>query len=74
MSLAILKRNEKGQALLEYILVFGMMAVIAVGVVKGVSAAWNTNMLSLGYTLTDKLSTGVCPTMCFFNNYGNGNP
>lgn len=74
MNNQFIKKNENGQALLEYILVFAMMAVISVGVVKGVSSAWNTNMLSLGYVLTDKLSTGVCPKMCFFNNYGNGNP
>lgn len=67
-----LLKSSSGQALLEYILVFGMMSIIAVGMVRGVSGYFNSSIMSLGYTLTDKLMTGVCPRNCFYGNYGNG--
>ncbi len=64
----------KGQALLEYLLVFGIMAGVSTAMVKLISGYTNTSMASLGYALSNALSSGVCKSLCFFGNYGNGIP
>ena len=65
-------RGKSGQALLEYLLVFSMMALISVGLVRAVTRAMNSSMYALTVALTDKLSTGVCPVHCYYNKYKNG--
>ena len=63
--------DEKGQALIEYLFVFGFMAYITLMLFKGVTGAMNAQLGNLSSALTQKLSTGVCEKNCFFNNFGN---
>ncbi|MDH5582048.1 MAG: hypothetical protein OEY33_09085 [Bdellovibrionales bacterium] len=67
-------RSKEGQALLEYLLVFGMMAGISTAMVKLISGYTNSSMASLGYALSNALSSGVCKSLCFYGNFGNGIP
>ena len=61
----------KGQATVEYILLFSFMAFILVNFVNGLGKMVGTSMGSLGYALTQQLTIGVCPNQCFFNGYTN---
>jgi len=65
-------KAKKGQALLEYILLFGMMAFIAMSFVKAISTFMSNSTGSLSYSLTQKLTTGSCGRYCFYSAYGNG--
>lgn len=67
-------KNNHGQAMVEYLLIFGMMALISVGLVKGFSATTGKSMASLGFVLTQHLSTGVCKKLCFYDSYINQRP
>ena len=61
-----------GQAMLEYILIFGMMSFVAMSFVKAISTFMSNSTGSLSYSLTQKLTTGSCARNCFYSAYGNG--
>jgi hypothetical protein len=63
---------KKGQALIEYILLFGMMSLVAMGLVRAISGFLGNTTGSLSYALTQQLTTGSCGRLCFFGYYGNG--
>lgn len=63
--------RSKGQATIEYILLFSFLAFILVNFVNGLGKMVGTSVGSLGYALTDQLKTGVCPELCFYNGYRN---
>ncbi len=65
-------RSSAGQATVEYILIFAFMAMIGLGMVRGIGTALSTSVKSLAFVLTQELSTGVCPKRCFFGSYKNG--
>ena len=62
---------SKGQATVEYILLFSFMAFILVNFVNGLGKMVGTSVGSLGYALTQQLTVGVCSTACYFNSYKN---
>ncbi len=62
---------SKGQATVEYILLFSFMAFILVNFVSGLGKMVGSSMGSLGYDLTQQLTVGVCQSNCFFNSYTN---
>jgi Flp pilus assembly pilin Flp len=63
---------EKGQALIEYLLLFGMISLVSMGLARAISTFMGNTTGSLSYSLTQQLTTGSCPRFCFFGNYGNG--
>ena len=65
-------KAKGGQAMLEYILLFGMMSFIAMSFVRSISTFMGNSTGSLSYSLTQKLTTGSCARNCFYSAYGNG--
>ncbi|MCY4523178.1 MAG: hypothetical protein OXB84_00420 [Halobacteriovoraceae bacterium] len=65
--------TEQGQALLEYLLVFAAMCLIAVTLIKGFNKFMGSTVAGLNYQLSQQLSTGVCTRYCFYSGYENGN-
>ncbi len=64
-------RSSAGQATVEYILIFALMAMIGLGMVRGIGTALSTSIRSLSFVLTQELTTGVCKGRCFFSGYKN---
>ena len=58
-----------GQALVEYIMIFGIMAFIGMKIIGGLGEVIDDSIGSLNYALTQQLSTGVCSRGCFFSGY-----
>jgi Flp pilus assembly pilin Flp len=65
-------RKDSGQATVEYILIFAFMSLISIGMVKSIGTGLSESVKSLGWVLTQELSTGVCPKQCFYSGYKNG--
>ena len=63
---------NKGQALIEYILLFGIISLVSMGLVRAISGFMSNSTGSLSYALTQQLTTGSCEKFCFFGYYGNG--
>jgi Flp pilus assembly pilin Flp len=63
--------KNSGQAVVEYILVFAFVSMIAIGMVRGLGKALTTSVGSLGYYLTNELNTGACVSYCALNNHHN---
>lgn len=63
--------SSKGQATVEYILIFALMAMIGLGMVRGIGTALSSSIKRLSFVLTQELSTGVCPKRCFYDGYKN---
>jgi hypothetical protein len=63
--------NNQGQAIVEYIFLFAMMSFIGMNLARGLSSLMNDNIGGIGYVLTNKLSSGVCESLCFFSGYKN---
>ena len=64
-------RSSAGQATVEYILIFALMAMIGLGMVRGIGGALSTSIKTLSYVLTQELSSGVCRDRCFYSGYKN---
>ncbi|EQC47054.1 hypothetical protein M899_0177 [Bacteriovorax sp. BSW11_IV] len=64
-------KKQKGQALIEYLIIFGFLAVISVNMVKIISTSFGTYIGGLAYQLTQQLSVGACNRNCFHNGYIN---
>ncbi len=65
------KTPESGQALVEYLLIFSFVTFLAIGMVKGMGKTMTESVGYIGYELTEILSTGVCPRLCYFNGFIN---
>ena len=65
------KMGAKGQALIEYLLIFSFMTFIGINMVKGLGKTMTTSVGVLGYELTEQFTVGVCKEMCFYNGYIN---
>jgi len=66
-------RNNTGQALIEYLFIFALFAVIALGIAKGVGSFSVGAFQSFAYVLTQELSTGHCNKAgCWHSTYENG--
>lgn len=64
-------KNQNGQALVEYILIFAFISFLAVGMVKGLGKTLTTSIGYIGYELTEQFTIGVCKQDCFFNGFNN---
>lgn len=70
-----LSKNQKGQALVEYLLLFGFMALMAIGLMKALGNVLGEGFQGMAFALSKELSTGVCSRSCFSPKYDNaGNP
>lgn len=67
----ILKLACAGQAVVEYMMVFAVMATIAVIMVKTLGGFMGNTTGSLGFALTQQLTVGVCPDACYYGKYVN---
>ena len=63
--------DDKGQALVEYLLVLIIVAGIGTLMVKGMVGYFGTTLTSFSYILTKELSVGVCQNDCLTNSYIN---
>jgi len=63
--------NSRGQALVEYILIFSLFALISMGLIKAFSTMMDNTFTSLSFILSQHLSVGVCEQNCFFKGYVN---
>lgn len=66
-----LKPKQKGQALLEYLLVFCFMAFFGVNLVKGITNSFYKSVGFIGYEISQQLTIGVCEKLCFYKGYDN---
>jgi Flp pilus assembly pilin Flp len=64
-------RKDLGQATVEYILIFAFMSLVSVAMVRSIGTGLSTSVRSLGWVLTQELSTGVCASRCFYTGYKN---
>ena len=63
---------DRGQATIEYLLIFAMVALIAVALVKAVGLAVGNGMGLMGTSLSRHLSVGVCEEHCYYDGFVNG--
>jgi hypothetical protein len=66
-----LKARSRGQALVEYIIIFSFMAIIAMKMVDAVNGYLSGTMGNLAFYLSQQLSVGVCEKRCFLDTYIN---
>ena len=63
--------KHAGQAMIEYLLLFSFMALIAINMVKGMGGMMTSSIQTIGYQLTQQLTIGVCERECWFTGYEN---
>ncbi len=63
--------DESGQAVIEYLMVFCVLALITVKLVGYLSDYFGNTLGSLGYVISMKLSSGVCEANCWFDGFSN---
>lgn len=66
-----IRRLARGQALIEYLLIFSFMTFIAINMVKGLGKTLYSSVGHIGYELTEQFTVGVCKKECFFSGYKN---
>lgn len=64
--------DQKGQALIEYLMVLVFISLIAGKMVTTFSDFFRDSLGNLGHVLTINLNVGVCKKECFFAGYKNG--
>tara|TARA_R110002049_G_scaffold49511_5_gene141611 strand:+ start:1226 stop:1456 length:231 start_codon:yes stop_codon:yes gene_type:complete len=70
-------KNQKGQAVIEYVMILAFMMLILVSFINTFSEAIGRRVQGLNFTLTQFLTTGSCPSVCvtrqgtFENELGN---
>jgi len=62
---------KKGQALIEYLLIFSFVTFISISLVKGLGKTMLSSIGYLGYELTEQFTVGVCKKLCFYEGYRN---
>ena len=65
------KRASRGQALIEYLLLFSFMTFIAINMIRGLGKTMLESVGILGYEMTEQLTIGVCTRDCFYTGYKN---
>lgn len=65
------KTKQSGQALVEYLLLFGFMALMAIGLMKALGKVLGDGFQGMAYALSTELSTGICERSCFSPKYDN---
>ncbi len=66
-----LKSSQRGQALIEYILIFSFITFLSVSFVKSLNLIMTNSVGSLAYELTEQLTVGVCKKRCFYSGFIN---
>jgi Flp pilus assembly pilin Flp len=66
----ILKNH--GQAVVEYLVIFAFLAMISIAMARFLGGFLGNTATSLAFQLSNHLSSGVCPQMCFFDGFENG--
>lgn len=66
-----LKSNNVGQALVEYIIIFSFMAIIAMKMAGSINTFMGGTVGNLAYYLSQQLSVGVCKNWCFMDAFVN---
>jgi hypothetical protein len=61
----------RGQALIEYLLIFSFMTFVTINMVKGLGKTMLSSVGYIGFELTQQLTVGVCERRCFYNGYRN---
>lgn len=64
--------HQKGQALIEYIILLAVVGLISTSAVKKLGGFLSQSSGNLAHVLSIHLSVGVCPQNCFYFGYGNG--
>ena len=64
-------KDYEWQALVEYIMIFGITVFIGMKIIGGLGEVIDDSLGSLNYALTQQLSTGVC-RRAVFSGYING--
>ena len=64
-------KSNCGQATIEYILIFAFMSLIGIGVGRTIGTGIKDSVMSLGFALSQELTTGVCSQECFYSSYKN---
>lgn len=67
---SFVKKNQKGQAVIEYVFILAFMMVILVSFINTFSEAIGRRVQGLNYTLTHFLNTGNCSKSCLFSSSG----
>jgi Flp pilus assembly pilin Flp len=63
--------NQEGQTTIEYILLMGLVAVVAVLVWNKFGSYMTDTFGEFNQQLSSSLSTGTCNRNCFFQGYAN---
>lgn len=63
--------NEKGQTTVEYILLMGLVAMVAILVWNKFGSYMTDTFGEFNQQLSTSLSTGTCARNCFFQGYAN---
>jgi hypothetical protein len=72
MSLKRKKSNSSlGQAVVEYLVVFGFISIFAMLLMKNFSGYMSTTFGNMAFVLQQHLSVGVCKDICWQEGYGN---
>jgi sorbitol-specific phosphotransferase system component IIBC len=66
-----MKKNNLGQAVVEYMIVFAFITLIGINLIRGLGGFMGNSMGSLAYHLSQQLTIGVCASNCFGNPYKN---
>ena len=69
-----MKKKSSGQAVVEYLIFFTMMSIIAFNLVRAIHGFLASNIGGLAVVLSRQLKTGVCKETCFFDLYKNSIP
>jgi Flp pilus assembly pilin Flp len=64
-------KNHNGQAVIEYLLLFGFSALFAMAMFRSLTGFVGEGMQSLAFALSRQLSTGICSEYCYMNNFKN---
>lgn len=67
----MISTNSRGQALIEFILLFGFLGFLAVNIFALMKDNLTNSLNSLNFVLTQYLSTGVCKEYCFYDAFVN---
>lgn len=65
------KKKTAGQALIEYMLIFGFITFVSINMVKGFGKTMIQTVHYLAFELTEQTTVGVCKTDCFFSGFKN---
>jgi hypothetical protein len=66
------KKNQRGQAAVEYIIIFATMSFVGYKFVGSFKNFLGENVGNINKALTLQLRSGVCKTRCFREQYENG--